>query len=518
LALILAALTNSHGLETTKEYRARASASKKRYRSKKVRMRKAAARVVWFILLAVLGSAAQNPTALAPSSERQSPALIPAQTPALDTFNGSGVVDPLVPGVVKLSLLEALDRGLKRNLGLLLSQQQTEQARAQYRRQLSTLLPNISATTSESINQINLAAFGIPLPAGLTSPVIGPFGVFDVHASMSETVLDFNARNKIRAAQENQKTAQFTVQDARELVVLVVGNQYLLTLANAARLETAKAQFTTAQTIFQQTQDLKKAGVAAGIDVLRAQVEMQSQQQRVLAAQNQYDQQKMTLARTIGLSVAQAFELTDAVPYAALPPLDLPEALARAYQRRPEYLAAQSRTRASELAVKAAKGEGLPTVDVNGQMGLLGASPGSSEGTYVLSAGVHIPIFQGGKVKADVAQAEVLWRQNKLQLENLHSRIEFEVRSALLDVKTSEDQIAVAQQQIALAAEQLKEAQDRYAAGVSGSLEVVQSQEAVVSANDNHIEALYRNNVAKLSLVRALGDAETRTRAFLGGK
>jgi outer membrane protein TolC len=503
----------------TKEYRVLATASKKRYHSKKVRMRKAAARVVWFILVAVVCSAAQTPTAApAPFSERQSPALIPAQTPSLDTFNGSGVIDPLVPGVVKLSLLDAMDHGLKHNLGLLLSQQQTEQARAQYRRQLSTLLPNISATTSESINQINLAAFGIPLPAGLTSPVIGPFGVFDAHASMSETLVDFNARNRVKAAAENEKTARFTVQDARELVVLVVGNQYLLALASAARLETAKAQFTTAQTIFQQTQDLKKAGVAAGIDVLRAQVQMQTQQQRVLAAQNQYDQQKMTLARTIGLPVAQAFELTDAAPYAALPPLDLPDALARAYQRRPEYLAAQSRTRASELVVKAARGEGLPTVDLNGQMGLLGASPGSSEGTYVLSAGVHIPIFQGGKVKADVAQAEVLWRQNKLQLENLHGRIEFEVRSALLDVKTSEDQIAVAQQQIALAAEQLKEAQDRYTAGVSGSLEVVQSQEAVVSANENHIEALYRNNVAKLSLVRALGDAETRTRAFLGGK
>ena len=481
-------------------------------------MRKAAARVVSIILLAVLASAAQTPQAAPAYSDRQLPALIPAQTPSLDTFNGSGVVDPLVPGSVKLSLLDAMDRGLKHNLGLLLSQQQTEQARAQYRRQLSTLLPNISATTSESINQINLAAFGIPLPAGLTSPVIGPFGVFDAHASMNETVLDFNARNRVKAAAENEKTAQFTVQDARELVVLVVGNQYLLSLADAARLDTTKAQFTTAQTIFQQTQDLKKAGVAAGIDVLRAQVQMQTQQQRVLAAQNQYDQQKMTLARTIGMPVSQAFELTDAVPYAAFPPLDLPEALARAYQRRPDYLATQSRTRASELLIKAAKGEGLPTVDINGQLGLLGPAPGSAEGTYVLSAGVHVPIFQGGKVKADVAQAEVLWRQNKLQLENLHSRIEFEVRSALLDVKTSDDQVAVARQQIALAAEQLKESEDRYAAGVSGSLEVVQSQEAVATANESQIQALYLNNVAKLSLVRALGEAEQRTRAFLGGK
>jgi outer membrane protein TolC len=379
-------------------------------------------------------------------------------------------------------------------------------------------LPNVSGNASEAVNQINLAAFGIPLPPGLTSPVVGPFAVFDTHANLSETLLDFNALNKIRSATENEKAARFSVLDARELVVLVVGNEYLLTVASASRLESAKAQLVTAQTIFEQTGDLKKAGVAAGIDVLRAQVQMQTQQQRVLAAQNQYERQKMLLERTIGVPVAQQIQLTDAVPYAPLSAINLEEALAEAYKRRPEFLAAQRRARAAELAVKAAKDEALPTVQVNGQLGLMGPNPGSTETTYNLSGGVRIPIFQGGKVRADVAQAEAQMRQSKLQLEDLRSRIEFEVRSALLDVKTSDDQVQVSNQQINLAAEQLKEARDRYAAGVSGSLEVVQAQEAVVGANDNHIQALNLNNVAKLSLVRALGEAEQRTRSFLGGK
>jgi outer membrane protein TolC len=495
-------------------------ASKIRYRSKVDLMRTNAVRVVALLFLAAVSAVAQlptsSPTPVGP--EPQTPALTITQTPALDTFNGSGTVDKLVPGVIPLSLLDAMDRGLRHNLGLLLSQQQTEQARAQVRRQLSALLPNVSGNAGETMNQINLAAFGIPLPAGLASPVVGPFGVFDAHASMSETLLDFNALNKVRAAAENQKAANFTVRDARELVVLVVGNQYLLTLADAARLDTAKAQLTTAQTIFDQTTDLKKAGVAAGIDVLRAHVQLQTQQQRVLAAQNQYERQKMVLARTIGLPVAQEFQLTDAVPYAPLAPLDLDQALEQAYRQRPEYLAAESRTRAAEIAVKAARGEALPTVQINGQLGMIGPAAGSSETTYSLSAGVRVPIFQGGKVKADVDQAEAQLRQSQMQLIDLRSRVEFEVRSALLDVKTSDEQVQVARQQIELAAEQLKEARDRYAAGVSGSLEVVQAQEAVAGANDNEIQALYLNNVAKLSLVRALGEAEQRTRNFLGGK
>jgi outer membrane protein TolC len=476
--------------------------------------------VSFFIFLTAVSCVAQLPGGSAPAApqDRQTPVVNTAQTPALEVFGGSGTVDKLVPGVIQLGLLEAIDRGLKHNLGLLLSQQQSELARAQYRRQLSALLPNVSGNVNESLNQINLAAFGIPLPQGLKSPVVGPFGIFDAHANMSETLLDFNAINKVHAASENERAAKFTLQDARELVVLLVGNQYLLTVASAARLDTAKAQLTTAQTIFQQTQDLKSAGVAAGIDVLRSQVQMQTQQQRVVAAQNQFEQQKMSLARAIGMPVAQEFQLADTVPYAPLASLNFEEALAHAYKVRPEFLAAESRVRSAELAVKAAKGEALPTVDVSGQTGFIGPAPGSAENTFAISAGLHIPIFQGGKVKADVDQAAALLRQERFQLENLRARVEYEVRSALLDVKASDDQVAVANQQIGLAAEQLKEAQDRYKAGVSGSLEVVQAQEAVAGANENHIQALYQNNVAKLSLVRALGEAEQRTRAFLGGK
>jgi outer membrane protein TolC len=438
--------------------------------------------------------------------------------PPNEDFNGSGLVDKPVPGILKLSILDAIDRGLRHNLGLLLSHEQTDSARALHRQVLSELLPNVTGNLSESVNQINLAAFGIPLPAGLSSPVVGPFGLFDVHASMTETFLDFSAMNRVRASTENQKAANFTLQDARELVVLAVGNQYLLSLANAARLDTARAQLATAQAIFQQAQDMKKAGVNAGIDVLRAQVQMQAQQQRVLAAQNQFEQQKMRLARAIGLPVSQQIELTDGVPYAPLPEFDIDEALARAYQRRPEYLAAESRLRSAELELKAAKGEALPSLQISGQYGVIGQTPASSEQTYNLSGGVKIPIFQGGRVKADVAQAQTALRQIRMQLLDLHNRVEQEVRSSMLDVKTSNEQVIVARQSIDLAAEQLKEAQDRYSAGVSGSLDVVQAQEAVTNANETYIQALYLNNVAKLSLAHALGVAEQQTKSFLGGK
>ncbi len=440
------------------------------------------------------------------------------QTPPVGVFSGSARLDKVTPDVLKISILDAIDRGIRHNLGLLLSQEQTQAARAQYRRSLSALLPNVTGRATDSIQQINLAAFGIPLPAGLTSPVVGPFNVVDARAAFTQTLVDFNAINRLHQSAENEKAAKFTLADARELVVLVVGNQYLQTQAAASRLQTSKTQLQTAQTIFRQTQDQKNAGVAAGIDVLRAQVQMQTQQQRVLSAQDQYEQQKMAMGRIIGLHVAQKYELTDPVPYGPSPAIDLESSLKRAYEQRPEFLAAEARNRALELAVRAAKGELLPSVEINGDYGVLGTRFGTMENTYTFSAGVRIPIFQGGRARADVAQAESDLRQSRLQLEDLRNRIEVDVRSALLDVNTSAEQVSVAQSSIGLAAEQLKQSQDRFAAGVAGTLDVVQAQEAVATANESYIQALYLNNIAKLTLARALGVAEERTKAFLGGK
>jgi len=473
-----------------------------------------------FLAMAVSPLSAQLPgqSAVAAGQSTSTPSQITFQTPSLGAFNGSARIDKVTPDVLKISILDAIDRGIRHNLGLLLSQEQTQVARAQYRRSLSSLLPNVSGRATDSIQQINLAAFGIPLPAGLTSPVVGPFNVIDARAAFTQTLVDFNAINRLRQSAENEKAAKFTVADARELVVLVVGNQYLQTQAAASRLQTSKTQLETAQTIFRQTQDQKNAGVAAGIDVLRAQVQMQTQQQRVLSAQDQYEQQRMALARIIGLPVAQNYDLTDQVPYGPSPAIDLEIGLKRAYEQRPEFLAAEARNRALEPSVKAAKGELLPTVELNGDYGVLGKNFSTLENTYTFAAGVRIPIFQGGRARADVAQAESDLRQSRLQLEDLRNRIEVDVRSALLDVNTSAQQVSVAQSSIGLAAEQLKQSQDRFAAGVAGTLDVVQSQEAVATANESYIQALYLNNVAKLTLARALGVAEEQTRAFLGGK
>ena len=254
-----------------------------------------------------------------------------------------------------------------------------------------------------------------------------------------------------------------------------------------------------------------------GIEVLRAEVEMQGRQQRVLAARNEFERAKLTLARAIGLPAAQQIELAENIPYRPAPEISLEQAMAHAYQQRSDYLAAQARVHAAELNVRGARDERLPTLQVNGDYGLIGPNAGTARQTFSAAAGIRLPIFQGGKVRGDVEVAEAALNQRRLEADDLRGRIEYEVRTAFLDVQAAGQQVEVAQQAVQLAQTAEQQARDRFAAGVTGNLEVVQAQQALATAHENLISALNAHNISKLLLARSLGVAEQRVREYLQG-
>jgi outer membrane protein TolC len=421
------------------------------------------------------------------------------------------------PGVLSLSLADSIDRGLKYNLGLLLSEQGTRAARGARLRALSDLLPKVTWETSESRQQINLQAFGFSSFPGFPS-IVGPFNTFDTRAYLSQPILDFKALNGARAEAEYLRAAEFTYQDSRDLVVLVCADLYLAVNAASSRVEAAAAQVKTAQAIYDRSVDLKKAGTVPGIDVLRAQVELEAEQQHLMYVQNAYQKQKLSLARAIGLPTGQEFELSDNVPYTPAPMLPLDQALQQALKSRSDYQSAEALVRAAESNKKAAQGEGLPALRFNADYGDIGLSPNNSHGTFTVAANVKVPIFQGGLVRGKVLEADALLRQREAQLDDLRGRIDYEVRTALMDLKSAGDQVQVAMSAEHLAGEQVKQAQDRFAAGVANSLEVVQAQGALATADENFISSLFNFNVAKALLARSMGQGEVAVKQFLGGK
>jgi outer membrane protein TolC len=433
-------------------------------------------------------------------------------------FTGSVPETKLSTEPLPISFLDAIDRGLKQNLGLLLSGDNTLAARGAKWKELSNLLPNVVAKGEEDVQQTSLSALGLKIPIAGFPRVLGPFNYLDVRAFLDQSVFNWNYIQKERAAAQSLKAAAYSYQDARELVVLITGNAYLEAIAEAARVETAEAQVKTAQTLYDRSVDQQKAGVSPAIDTLRAQVELQSRQQQLIVARNDFAKQKLALSRIIGLALGQEFILTDKAPYDMLVPPTLEESLRRAYAARADYQAALAQARAAELSRRAASAELYPTFDLEGDFGDIGVNPGTSNGTFHVAGTVTVPIFQGGKTHADVLQAEAELRQAKARLEDLRGQIDNDVRTALLDLNAASDQVQVARSTVDLAEQTLTQAQDRFTAGVTDNLEVVQAQESVASAHENYISSLYAHNLAKVELARALGNAEQGVKQYLKGK
>ncbi|MGA8151729.1 MAG: TolC family protein [Terriglobales bacterium] len=433
-------------------------------------------------------------------------------------FSGSVPEGAATSAVLPLSFKDAIDRGLRNNLGVLLQSDTTLTVRGEKWKELSELLPHVSVSASQSAAQIDLAALGFRIPVPGIPTVVGPLGIFQSGAYLSQTVFDYHSIERTRGAMESEKAAEFSLKNAREIVVLAVGNSYLLTLAGASRVDTAQAEVETAQALYDKTLDQQKAGLSPFIDTLRAKVELQSRQQQLIVARNDYAKEKLTLARVIGLPPGQEFQLTTKAPYEPLATAGLEEDLRRAYLSRPDYLAAAGQVRAAEEMRRAATAQHYPTVDIAGDYGAAGVNLGISHGVFQVGATLNIPIFAGGRTHADVLQAEASLRQSRQQLENLRGQIDYEVRTALLDLTAAADQVEVARSSVDLASQTLAQARDRFAAGVTDNLEVVQAQETLVSANESYISSLYAHNLAKVELAKAIGFAEEGVKQYLQSK
>jgi outer membrane protein TolC len=420
--------------------------------------------------------------------------------------------------VLPLSFKEAIDRALRANLGLLIAGDSSLAARGAKWQELSRLLPSLSASANQSAEQLDLAALGFRFNFPGIPPVIGPVGVFDARFYLSAPVFDWHAIQRERGARANESAARYRYNDARELVVMATGNEYLLAIAAAARVDAAQAQLETAQALFNKAHDQQTAGVSPAIDTLRAQVEFQTRQQQLIVARNSYAKQKLALARTIGLAPGQEFNLTEQAPYEPLVPMSVEQALQRAYVERADYQAAAQQVRAAERFRRAATAEHIPTLDFSGNYGAAGVNAGDSHGVFVAGATLNIPIFAGGRTHADVLQAEATLRQSHQQLDSLRGQIDYDVRTALLDLAAAADQVQVARSALDLANQTLVQARDRFTAGVTDNLEVVQAQETVASANENYISSLYSHNIAKVLLARAIGFAEQGVKQYLEGK
>ena len=439
------------------------------------------------------------------------------QTLAQNPYLGGVPAGKLSTTPVALSLEDAVAIGLKQNLGGVLATDVVTDARGQRWQALSELLPNVVTDTGFGVHQINVkAAFGIHIPG--EPPIIGPFGYFDSRAYLTQSVFDWSSIERARASQAQLKSAEFSSKDARELVVLVIVSNYLLAIADESEVESATSQRDTAKVLFQQTSDQKTAGLASAVDVLRSQVQLQSREQKLIVARNNLAKEKLVLARAIGLPLGQQFEITTHVPYQELTASSLDEAIQSAYKARSDFQSQLNRVRSAELARKAASAERYPSLGAETDYGLSGTNPGSSHGTVDAAATLRIPIFQAGRVHGDVLRADASLTGDRQRLEDLRAKIDQEVRDVYLDLEAAAQEVSVEKSAVALSTQNLEQSRDRFTSGVTDNIEVVQAQDALAVASDAYIGSLYSYNLAKISLARSTGVAESRFAEYVEGK
>ncbi len=444
-----------------------------------------------------------------------SPGFSRAQT-AASPYQGSVVESKVSPEVLPLSLDQAIQMGLKNNLGLILAGVSVRQAGGERLQALQPLLPTVNGSFTEAAEQVNLQAEGLIIPG--FPAVIGPFGYTDVRAYLSSSLIDLPSLRNYLAAKNNFAGANLSAQDAKDMVVLTVGNAYLLCISGASQIELTQALVNTSQISLDQAVANHDAGTAPLLDVLRARVDFQTAQQNLITAQNQYEKSKIALARAIGLPLAQKFELTDKLPYAPLDNADPSVSVAEALDRRQDLKALEQQAAAAKQNKAAATEERFPNVAFSGDYGDIGPNLGHSHGTFDAVGVASVPIFEEAKLRGDARTADAQLDQAQAQLNDLRGQIEADVRDSILDIQAAAKQVQVATSNLGLANEALSEAQQRYSAGVSDNLAVSQAQASVAQANDQYVSSLYQHNVAKLSLARALGAAETSYRTYVGGK
>jgi outer membrane protein TolC len=468
-------------------------------------------------LISLAASApAQAPPQPAGVATPAAPVQIPQPAINASTYQGSVSRQQITPGVLSLSLSDAIQRGLRYNLGLILTSQNVESARASRLEELQSLLPTVTGKLQEADQETDIAAEGLRIPG--FPAIIGPYGYTDVRGSLDWTLLNLSALQNYLATKHDFQAANLSVEDARQMVVLTVGNAYLLVIADAANIQAAQAQVATSKVSLDQAVANHQAGVSPLLDELRARVDYQTQEQTLIAAKDSWAKDKIALARAIGLPLEQKFEITDTEPYAPLDHLNADQAVQEALANRADLKALEQQVAAAQHARKAATDERLPTVKFSGDYGDIGINPSHSHGTGDATGSLDVPIFEEAKLRGDAKQAQAQLDEETEQLSNLRGQIAADVRDSILDIQAAEKLVDVARSNVQLANEALSEAQQRYKAGVSDNLAVSQAQQSVAQANEQYVAALYQHNVAKLSLARALGVAQSDYKDYLGGK
>jgi outer membrane protein TolC len=453
----------------------------------------------------------------------------PNPSSANNPFFGSVLAHPANDETLKLSLDDAVRLGLENNLGLKEAENDEKYLQGQKNEALQNFLPTISLNGDLGVHQHNLAALGFGPDTLSKFAKIFPGG--KIPAGMSFITRDDLTEGQIQyrqmlfsgpviaayqAAKAAENAAHFARTSARGEVVQQVASAYLHAIAAASEVDSAQALEAEGRELLKQAQAAHEAGTAARLDELRARVQLQAQQQALIAAQNGYEKDLILLKREIGIAPGQKIALTDPAPFSDLAVQSPEEVRAVAYANRQDYRKLQNQALEFKAIHTAYRLQRVPSLSFGGYYGVSAVNDAGSHGNFVAQGNLSVPLFREARLRGDIDTAQAQRAAVEAQLADLRGQIDRQVRSALLDVNASSKLVEVARSNVELAIRTLADETARVSAGVDDNLPLVAAQATLASARSNLVESLYQYNLSKLALARASGILEQEYRTYLG--
>ena len=418
------------------------------------------------------------------------------------------------PAPYRLTLQDAIQKALQANLSVLVAGTRVEEAEGTHMRRLSAaLLPRVNAQAYANVQNRDLRAFGISLPG--MPEVVGPFSNYDFRVYAQQNVVDLGSYRELKASERALDAGKMDERDARDLIVRAVAALYLNAQSAEARAAAAQSRVTDSNALDKLAKDKHDAGTATGVDVLRAQVQLANDRQAFLVAQNQTKQALLELARNLGMSPGTPLELTEPLKYKPLNEPEIETLASAALETRADYLSLASQREGLVEQQRANRARRYPKLSINGNLGEIGRSIGGVQTTGLIQGQIDFTLFDHDRN----GEAEELASRVKRiddQIADLRRGIEEDLRASLLNLDSSNEQVAVSRDGQELAQRELEMAQDRFQQGTANNVEVVTAQDELARAEENYILAVSSHVDAKFALARAMGDTEKNILEFMG--
>ncbi len=429
---------------------------------------------------------------------------------------GPGLGIAQEPAPYRLTLRDAIQKGLEANLSVLVANTRvSENEGTRMRRMSASLLPHVRAESYANVQQQNLKALGISVP-GLPIPaVVGPFSNYNFRVAADQNIFDLQSYRSYRASQDAVEASKLDYQDARDLIIRSIAGLYLDAQSAAARADAAQTRVNDSQALYQLAKSKHDAGTATGVDLLRAQVQLANDQQALLAAQNQYKQTLLVLARNLGMRPGTPLELAEPLHFQPLSHPDAEVIVGSALLARSDYLSLASQRLQLVDQQRASHARYFPKVNLSGNYGGLGRSIGGAQPTYLVQGEIDFTLFDRDR-KGEAEELSSRVQRIDDQIADLRRGIEQDIRAALLNLQSTAEQVDVAKQGQDLAQRELELTQDRFRSGVTNNVEVTTAQDQLARAQENYILAVSSYVDAKFALARAAGGAEKNIDQYLG--